>query len=83
MRLLDKVLKLLSDNQESSALELVKGLQEKQSGATGNTISTRVGDKTLGYLQQIAYDREETLSEYMREVMEDEVRAWGFSNDEG
>ena len=78
MRLIDQVKKLLSDNQEMSALELVKGLQDRQSEVTANTISTRVDEKTLHFLQEIATEKKMTLSEHMREVLEEDLKNWGY-----
>ena len=76
MRLIDQIKQLLTENQEMTALELVKDLQVKQSVITANTISTRVGDFTLKSLQCMANDKATTLSELMREILEDEVLKW-------
>ena len=83
MRLLDKVKQLLTDRGELTAVEIIKELQSERSEVTANTISTRVGDHTLGALHLLAHAKEMTLSEFMRETLEDEVEAGGFKNDKG
>ena len=76
MRLIDQIKQLLTENQEMSALELVKDLQVKQSMITANTISTRVGNFTLDSLNHMANNKAMTLSELMREILEDKVREY-------